>query len=318
MKLLFSLATLLLVGMKCLATVPTMPGASFNPGSAEVIWAAATNGLPDSIWIYRSVKQEFSPTLVSNLMWLGALTKKNTAKSPDADEIRDKDAVYYTNKEGTRRLAIYPSVGWIDYKDETAQASMREAAKKVPSEEEAYRLALKYLRFAGVDSSQLALKPGTTDFRIHRMEQKRGYFDRELGKRVEDVGLRGVYFTRWIDRMEFTGLGTVGGFLVEFGDEGKVFQLMVNWRNFQPHRLLAFPTSEQFVERIQKGLAVAIDPIPASIKKVTIKKVAPFYKGLAEDEKQPFLYPFVDMELDLDVGTTNRFLRVTCPIVVDE
>jgi len=64
---------------------------------------------------------------------------------------------------------------------------------------------------------------------------------------------------------------------------------------------------------------VAIDPIPDSIKKVTIKKITPFYKGLAEDEKQPFLYPFADMELDLDVGTaTNQFLRVTCPIVVVE
>ncbi|MCU0785134.1 MAG: hypothetical protein MUF81_14015 [Verrucomicrobia bacterium] len=203
--------------------------------------------------------------------------------------------------------------------DETALASMRESPKGIPSEEEAYRLALKYLRFVGVDSSQLARKSGSTELRVYRMKTERSYTDRKRGERIVGaVDLRGVCFVRWIDGMEFTGLGTAGGVVVEFGDEGKVHQLRVNWRNFQPYRLEAFPTPQQFVERIRKGLAVAVDPIPVGIKKITITKVAPFYQGIATDEKQPFLYPFADVELDLDAGGTNHFLRVTCPVVMEQ
>lgn len=312
-------APLLLVGLRCMAAVPTVPGAPFNPGTADIVWAAVPNDSPDSVWIYRTVKQEFSPTVVSNLIWLGGFAKLDARKSPIANDIRDKEAVYYANKEGTRRLGIYPSVGYIEYMDETALASMRDPPKDIPNEEEAYRLALKYLRFVGVDSSSLARKPGSRELRLYRTKTSRSYTDRKRGERVTDaVDLRGVCFVRSIDSIEFTGLGTAGGVLVEFGDEGKVHQLRVNWRNFQPYRLVTLTTLEQFVERIQKGLAVAVDPIPANITKVRITKVAPFYQGIAADEKQPFLYPFADVELDLDVGGTNHFLRVTCPIVMEQ
>lgn len=312
-------ATLLLGSLRCSAAIPTVPGAPFDAGTAEVVLGAATNQLPDSVWIYHSAKQEFSTSVVSNLMWLGGFGKRDATKSPRSDEIRDKEAVCYVNKEGTRRLGFYPSVGFVEYMDETALASMRESPKDIPTEEQAYELALKYLRFAGVDSSQLARKPGSAELRLYRTKTTRSYTDRKRGELVIDaVDLRGVCFVRWIDGIEFTGLGTAGGVLVEFGDEGKVHQLRANWRNFQPYRLVTFPTPAHFVERIRKGLAVAVDPIPVGIKKVTIAKAAPFYQGIGADEKQPYLYPFADMQLDLETDGTNHFLRVTCPIVVEQ
>lgn len=316
---LYIVVGLLLGGVKCWAALPITPGVPFKPGAADVVWAAATNDLPDSIWVYRTVKHEFPPTVVSNLMWLGGFSKRDAAKSPVAGDLRDKDSLYFTNKEGTRRLGIYPSVGCIEYSDETALASMMESPKDIPSEEQAYQLGLKYARFVGVDSSQFARKPGSTELRVYRLKTERSYTDRKRGERIVGaVDLCGVCFVRCIDSIEFTGLGTAGGVVVEFGDEGKVHQLRVNWRNFQPHRLLAFPDPQEFAERIRNGLAVAIDPIPAKINKVTITKVAPFYQGLAPDERQPLLYPLADVELNLDVDGTNQFLRVTCPIVFEQ
>lgn len=301
------------------AAIPIVPGASFNPGTAEVSWAADTNDMPNSVWIYRSVKQDFSAAVVSNLMSLGGFTKLDVKRPSMSGGIRDKEAVFYANKEGTCSLSIYPSVGCIEYLDESALASMRESPTNIPSERDAYWLALKYLRFVGVDSSQLARKPGSTELRTYRTKTTRSYTDRKRGERVTDaVDLRGICFVRWIDGIEFTGLGTAGGARVEFGDNGKVHQLRANWRNFQPYRLEHFPTPQQLVERIKKGLAVAVDTIPSKVDKVTISKVAPFYQGLAPDEKQPFLYPFADAELNLETGGTNHFLRVTVPIVLEQ
>lgn len=188
----------------------------------------------------------------------------------------------------------------------------------VPSEEETFQLALKYMRLVGVDSAQIPLTPGTTNLQFFRSKQTYSYPDKHTGERVEKVVLRGVYFSRWIDRIPFNGIGTEGGAMFGFGADGKVSTLQVNWRHFQPDRLVAWPTPEQFIERIRKGLAKAVEPPPAAITRITLTDASPFYRGLSEEEKQPFLYPFAELELNLDVDGTNQFLRVTCPIIMQE
>ena len=319
MKRPLTLAILFAGKLFALAGIAMVPGLPFNPSTNEVISIVPTNELPEAIWIYKTVKQQFSPCVVSNLMWLGGFTQRDATKSPISHEIPDKETLYYANKERTRNLGIYPSVGYIEYNDETALADMKESPKNIPSEEDAFGLAQKYLRFIGVDSSQIARKPGSTEMRFYRMKSKRSYFDRKLGQRIIGaVDKRGVYFVRWIDGVEFTGLYSGGGVAFDFGDNGKISELVVNWRNFQPHKLVPFPTNEQLVERIKKGMAYVVDPVPNGITKVTVKKASPFYQGLSEDEKQPFLYPFADVELELQTTTTNQLLRATCPIVLTE
>ena len=319
MKCLFVGVILLSVNHVASAGLPAVPGLPFNPGTVEIVWTAPTNDWPESLWIYKTVKQQFSPSVVSNLMWLGGFTERDAAKSPIADEIRDKDTLYYTNKERTRNLGIYPSVGYIEYYNESALADMKRAPENIPSDEEAFKLAQRHLRLIGVDVSQLARKPNTSELRIYRMKGSRSYFDRKLGERVEKaVDKRGVYFVRWIDGVEFTGLYSGGGAAFEFADDGQIYQLKLNWRNFQPYRLVPFPSREQFVEQIKKGQAIVVDPIPNGVIKITVKNVSPFYQGLAEDSKQPFLFPFADVELELHTAQTNHYLRATCPIAVTE
>jgi hypothetical protein len=308
---------LLELTLRVSAELPSMPGVAFTPGMAEISWAAPTNDLRESLWIYRSVKQEISPTVISNLLWLGGFTKADVRKPPsDMYAIKDRDALYCEKNQLKQRLVIFPSVGFIEYSDEAAADRRKGIASTVPSEEEAFHLALKCLRFVGADSSQIPLKPGTTNLQYFRTKQTYSYPDKQTGERIEKLVLRGVCFGRWIDRIPFNGIGTEGGAMFDFGAESKVSKLQINWRQFQPERLVAWPTPEQFIERMQRGLAKAVELPPAEIKKVKIIGASPFYRGLSEEEKQPFLYPFAQLDLVVETVETNQLLHITCPIAM--
>src|SRR6266536_3244665 len=103
---------------------------SFAEGSAkELEWKASTNGWPESLWVYKVVSQEFSEPVISNLLAIASLSPKDRAKPPRDVSALDKGASYFTARDGSRHLAICPAKGWIEYKDERAEARMTEPAE---------------------------------------------------------------------------------------------------------------------------------------------------------------------------------------------
>ena len=206
----------------CIMTAAGRAFADAKPANqtASFIWSAPTNKWPEALWVYKVEPQEFSPAVVSNLMALGNFTAKDRAKRvPSNSPVKDPAALYFSNGDESKHLVIYPSLGFIDYHDEGAQARMTEPVVNVPSEEQVPSLALKYVRLAGIDRSQLETKPDSSDFLMHGERRTRGPFN---GKGTDEVQARGVFFDRTVDGVPFCQWCSAGQLF--FGLEARLCQ----------------------------------------------------------------------------------------------
>ena len=256
--------------------------ANENPAGLQginVIWAVPTNVWPaDRIWSYKVVPQEFSDAVISNVMAIGPFTIADRKKLPAEALLLDKKAICFHSKDDSRWLEILPTLGYIKYYDQNAEAITVSAIKDVPepivgvpNESEATQLGLKYLRLLGIDNSEIARKAGTFELDAHWAKRSRQWTDQKTGKNIDEILDYGVFFTRQIDGMETSGFGDV---FVEFGNNAKLHALEVSWRNLRPYQLFdQFVPPEQVVKSIKSGQIALplVDGWPiAEIKTLTI------------------------------------------------
>ncbi|MGH7953918.1 MAG: hypothetical protein ACREFE_18625 [Limisphaerales bacterium] len=296
-------------------------GASIYEDPAElqnmkVVWAVPTNIWPPSykIWTYKVIPQEFSPTIISNMMALGPFTAKDQIKTPAFMLQVDKKAAYF-GIMGIKYLEILPTLGYLKYHDEYAQAKMVSAIRHVPepvvgvpNQEETLKLGLKYVRLAGIEVSQLARKPGTDDLDLHWDIGSRGWFDTNRNY-INETNNYGVFFDRCIDGIPISMCGDI---FVSFGNNAKVMDLEVSWPNLQPYQLLDnFVTPEQVVKSIKSGqtqLPLLHDWPLDEIKTMTITNASPRYKRNYGDEPMDYVTPVLQLDAIIDNGKTNRYV----------
>ncbi|MGH7953897.1 MAG: hypothetical protein ACREFE_18520 [Limisphaerales bacterium] len=282
-SILFFLAFLMLAA-------PMSRGDSFTDeitAGMKIIWAVQTNVWPptNKIWSYKVIPQHFSDVAISNLM----------------------------TSLGTKNLNINLASGCINYQDEKAIASMvssitnvPEPVVGVPSRKETYQLGLKYLRLAGIDISQLAVKPDgklKTTFWLGT----RGWWDTNHNF-INETNSWGVDFYRRID-----GIDTIGGSAAffEFGNNAKVSDLQISWRNLEPHQLLDhFVTPEQIVQSIQNGKTPFLPRIRTAwrfgkVKTLTITDAEPCYEMKPAGDTMNFVTPVLQLSAVMNNGTTN-------------
>ena len=125
---------------------------------------------------------------------------------------------------------------------------------------------------------------------------------------------------RRIDRIDFTGIGNAGGFSINLGNNGKVGDLQIVWRNLEPYKSCNIATPEQFVRWIKEGVGVisnreSLDLDWKEVKKLNITKLTPYYLGETGDTIQQTVVPFADLEIRAELPTTNLTFHVSCPIV---
>src|SRR5271157_706434 len=99
--------------------------------SAEVVWSTSTNGWPEQLWVYAVVPQDFSEAVVSNLMVLTGFATNDQATPPGILGSIDPKAVYF-GRSWSKHLTVSASLGFIEYHDEGAQASMTSSENGVP------------------------------------------------------------------------------------------------------------------------------------------------------------------------------------------
>lgn len=286
-------------------------------GGTKVIWAVPTNVWPvDKIWSYKVIPQEFSDAVISNVMAIGSFTAKDKVKlSADALAI-DKKAILFKDKAETKWLEVLPTLGYIKYYDGNAEAKAVSAIKDVPEAVAgvpdltgATQLGLKYMRLLGIDSSQIARKPGTLDFDLHWEVKTREWIDQKTKKPVDEIQGFGINFTRCVNGIEIAGFGDV---FVSFGNNAKVHELEVSWRNLQPYQLLDnFVTPEQVVQSIrrrQTALPILEGWPIDEIKTLTITNATPRYSRKRADEPLDFVVPALQLDAIIDNGKTNRFI----------
>jgi hypothetical protein len=283
----------------------------------KIVWAVPTNVWPvDKIWSYKVIPQEFSDAVISNAMALGSFTLKDRRKL-SADELAiDKKALCFKDKDETKWLVIVPTLGYIEYYDQNADAKAVSAIKDIPEPvvgvpdlPEATKLGLKYARLLGIEVSQLASKFGTRDLDVHWIVTTRGWTDQKTKKEIDETDDFGVGFTRCIDGIPVTNFGD---FEVDFGNNAKVSKLRLSWRRLQPYELHDnFVTPEQVVKSIQNGQT----PLPRlegwplnDIKTLTITNATPRYSRKPGDEPMDFVVPALQLDAIIDNGTTNRYI----------
>ena len=286
-----------------------------SPAHIKIIWAVPTNVWPvNKIWSYKVIPQEFSDAVISNALALGSFTTNDKLKLPPEALAIDQKAMRFANKDSSRELVIAPTLGYMEYSDENADAKMVSAVKGIPEAvvgvpdlQEAERLGLKYARLLGIEVNDFATKPGSRELEVHWIVTTRGWTDPKTKNETDEIDDFGISFTRCIDGFP---VSSFGDFEVFFGNNAKVSKLIVSWRNLRPYELhdnLISP--EQLVKSIENGhipLPRLPDPLMSGIKTVTITNATPRYNRKAPDEPMDFVVPALQLDAVIDCGTTNQ------------
>jgi hypothetical protein len=290
---------------------------TYLPSSVEIVWSAPTNQWPQALWVYKVEPQEFPPAVISNLLALANFTIKDRAKSaPGHPPIKDPKAFYFRNSDESRRLGIFPSLGWIEYHDGGALAPMDKPIRNVPSEEEIRPLALNFVRLLGIDRSLLETKLDSPELDAYGLRGTRRHMDQGSGKLVTEINYRGIFFVRRIDGIPIGGIGLNGGLQITFANSAKVMDLQVSWRNLKPFELHQCASPEEIVQWLKSGRIA----LPASvgsawrIRTITIQKAVPLYDGKYGDEPQDFVSPYLGIEAVVNSGSNSIPVQFKAPI----
>jgi hypothetical protein len=272
-----------------------------DAGPAAITWSTPTNRLPEKLWVYKVIPQNFSEAVVSNLMSLGSFTIRDRKKvSPYLHE-EDSGTLFFGDLEGTQKhLAICPKLGYVEFHDgKAASSSQLHPVIGVPDQDETMRLGLKYLRLVGIDISQIATKPGSLDLDVRYQRETLAYTDQKTKEEIALTNVFGVWFARSIDGLK---VGGYGGMDVSFGNNAKVTDLRLCWRNLVPFELHDCPSMPQITDWIKSGqIRLRVEKTGemirlSDLKKLTVVKATPLYYGKNEDEPADFVFPYVDCQ----------------------
>ena len=291
---------------------------------AEVVWPPqTTNRWPDQLWAYEVVPQQFSKAVLSNLLALAHFTPADEIEAREYKAEKDNSARVFGSLEPARKyLIICPTLGFIRYWDPTAQAnSQLETITAVPDQTEVTQLGLKILRQIGIDISQLATKPGSSELDLHWERGTLSYNDEKTRKEVILTNSFGVYFLRRVDGLNLVGIGWHGGVFISFGNQSKIVELRVSWRNLQPYRLLKCPSPEKVADWLRSGrLAIRLDqgPFPPPPLKFTVFKATFLYDDSGGDKPIDFVYPCAFMEATVAGANSTNTVWFKAPLKLSE
>lgn len=316
--------SLLLLGEIRVVPAERLPAAAgpFSIGNAEIVWRAATNHLPASLWVYKEIPAEFSPQMISNIMALGEFRKTDQKKVPVYYPIREKSLLHFESKDKTRRLDLVPAFGWIDYSDSKAIVSTKRdgPVEGIPTLDHAVELAVKYAAQMGIERFELATKQKSSELKTRFTAGHRRWDDKELDKTVLETNMVGVNLIRKLDGLDFAGGWGSGGLWIDFGNRAKVALLKMSWRNLQRHKSYPVASRQTMMEQIKRGEASMVGPPinPADLKKVVIKAITPFYWAGIGYNPHALVYPFAVLEAHVSLGQTNVALELNCPILIED
>jgi len=287
-------------------------GRPFHETNLDLAWTAPTHELPRALRVYRVLPSKFSPAVVSNLMALGSFTAKDK-KEPFPH------VTSYTTADEKRLLWINPDRGYIEYRD--SDADDMNIAEGVPDEKQTYDLAIQYLPKLGIDRSQLAVKPNSSELRTY-VTYKEALLYKGLGMPAyaTNIPMRGVFFIRSLDGVDFFGKGVRGGCTIEIGHHAKMSQIIVGWRNLKRDKLYQVAKPETVVKWIRDGKAF-LQRAPDShvnwtlARKMNIVKATPFYFGEPYIDRQDWVYPFMTLEASVDAGERHEVVTLYCPML---
>jgi len=295
----------ILFELLCIASVASQPplnelGQPFLKPDCETVWAA-TNKLPETLWVYRVLPSTFSPGVISNLVVLGSFGMTNKAATLGRRQTDPRSICFSTDK---RSLGIYPRWGFIEYR--YPQANDNKTTNGVPTEVEAQRLGANWIGLLSLDRSEISNMEVYTPAAL-RFKHEPAY------QVITNVYSRYVGFGRRLDGVDF--YNKAEGCSIEFAHDAVIAQMWLSWRNLERDKLYPVAKPETILKWMREGKcfwqwwAPDAQGMDSSVfKKVTIKSATPFYYGADRDESQDWVYPFVYLETAVDMTITNTII----------
>jgi hypothetical protein len=285
---------------------------------AQITWAVPTNAWPQSLWSYKVVPQDFSPSVVSNLMALGSFTAKDRRETPRYFLANDEQTIFF-GTNGVKFLAICPALGFIQYHNSASvAASQLQKVVAVPNQAETTGLGLSYLRRFGIDVSQLATKAGTSELDMHWERERISYVDQQTQKEIILTNKFGAIFARRVDGIKTHGYG---GMEISFGNNAKVASVELCWRNLQPYELHDCPSAEQVTGWLRDGRITlhklaSLDPFTAATTKLTITNAVALYADNKQTRPLDYLWPYIQCEGSAVGSNENTTIWFECPLTL--
>jgi hypothetical protein len=294
--------------------------------STEIIWQAATNNLPKSFWICKRLPpRPFSATVISNAIVLASLQGKGFPKPSTND-------FYILKDHDPNCQCMIPTIFNINPKSGTISYSMPDPDTNlflIPSDEILVMRAWACASQLGVDPPEVAFKSMTSDFNP----------DENYNDLTNQLCGRGVFLSRQLDGISFTGIGdngANGGFWIEFGSLGKIRAFSLVWPDLKRDRVEKTASPEQIIACIRAHKIIVIPngkndekyferiKVLSNAKTFAITKIMPSYtEGVmgetpTNDAPPEFITPFAEMEAVADFGNGNATVRFVCPIISSE
>ncbi|MGH7952977.1 MAG: hypothetical protein ACREFE_13825 [Limisphaerales bacterium] len=268
-----------------------------------VRWEASKHPWPKALWTYQMTPMNFSSEVISNLMVLGSFTEKDKSD-------RGKDGKVFSNSNGV--LMMSSPLEDVMY---LVDGNRADFDKNVPGTNQLFQLTTNLLPQFGINLSEIPKgKDGRPEIIFTNYKE-----------------LQTAWFYRAIDGVKCDS--DIGAGRIDFGQNGRVIEVMFVWRNVRRDKLYAAATPKQIVQWIREGKAAlprgilggmgSMIPIDwSTVKKVTIKKATAYYWGeffLGEREHRPIfpspVIPYAVLQATIDTGTTNIDVQISCPII---
>lgn len=328
MKAIVILTVLFATTFSVLADSPTWQDLSAHLfTNAVIVWQAPTNRLPKNIWIYRrALPHVFAATVISNAMVLGSLQSKGFPKPSTNDFFIPED-------KGPNYPGALATIFGIRPGDANMYYSVPNygvgSGEQLPRDEMIVTRAWEY-------ASQLGLDPA-------HLFQERIYTHTcdpdQNGQATQHVCGRGVFLSRELDGITFFSADNEGsgaeGFSIEFGSRGQIRFFSLRWSKVERYESQQVASIQEIIHCIRAHKTFVL-PAPdeedyfarlkslASVKKLTITKITPYYgEGVfgevaTNDVPCKFAVPLAELEAVADFGTSNTTVRLLSPIIATE
>ena len=269
-------------------------GEPFALKQGRVDWSA-TNSLPTTMNVYRARPAQFSAQMISNVVFFGGFTNHAQVVKALSPALKGKDCSF-EEQPARKAISVSPRRGMISFFNTKAISLPRQGITNVPTNAETLPLARRILTRLGIEEFHLAKSSEGNEPLLWRTRRVHSY--KKDGKAVHQQTASGLYLVRAIDGVSFAGIGHFGGLYLLFGNEGKIANFDLCWRNLSVTKKVPVVDRDRISGWIKSG-KVFMEPepdLPRIIEKLVITNVIPHYYGFNSSEVQEWVYPFLTLE----------------------
>lgn len=269
----------------------------------EVRWDIPEKTFPPEVWIYRLLPNDFSPSVISNMMSVCSIT--------DRDKIKQTaEGLGFRKPNGTDELYFYFPSGAIQYETAERSYSPTNLAVAVPTMSELPELTSNLLKQINIPLSAVTGYFQTDKFNL--WEPLTLYYVGHTT--ITNIEFRAVNFRRTVD-----GIPIVAGDggRIYFGEHAQLNKFSITWHNMERIKSFLTVSRKNVADFLKDGKAIQgllPDNVPdidwSTVKNVSVKKAWPsYYSG-----KTDLLYPYLALWATVDTGQGDVDVEIDCPI----